>query len=209
MPRPADPFLEAQIVDTAVRLWRKGGEKALTIRAVARAAHTSTPTIYRRFKNRQEILRALRRRIKQDVVKVLETCRSPEEASQRYVEFALCHPQEYRLFSAHEFKPLHGDRPRRSPAARSGAGLIEIKLAQWLGGSPNDYKRLSLALWALTHGTSMLLISKAVRDDLSAELLRSSETAVNVLVKNAAAVAAAKGSRPPVVDGSSPTSSTH
>jgi AcrR family transcriptional regulator len=49
MPRHPDPFLEGQILDAAAGLWRKGGDKALTIRAVAQAAHTTTPTIYRRF----------------------------------------------------------------------------------------------------------------------------------------------------------------
>jgi len=58
------------------------------MRGVAQAAHTTTPTIYRRFKNRQEILRALLRRIQQEVLNVLRTCRSPQEASQRYVELA-------------------------------------------------------------------------------------------------------------------------
>jgi hypothetical protein len=62
---------------------------------------------------------------------------------------------------------------------------MRAKLAEWLGGSPEDYKHLPLAFWALTHGTSMLLISKAVRDDLSLELLRSREAAVMLLVKNA------------------------
>ena len=43
--------------------------------------------------------------------------------------------------------------------------LMKAKLAEWLGGSPEDYERLALAFWALSHGTSMLLISKTVRDD--------------------------------------------
>jgi hypothetical protein len=49
-----------------------------------------------------------------------------------------------------------------------------------------------LALWALNHGTSMLLISKMVRDDVSSELLSAREAAVTVLLKNASAFVAAK-----------------
>jgi len=195
MPRDADPLLEAKILDAAAGLWKKGGETALTIRAIAQAAHTTTPTIYRRFKNRQEILCALLWRIQQDVVDMLQTCRSPQEASQRYVEFALRHPHEYELLSAHEFKPCGAGRHRRSRAAQppgSAGNLMEAKLAEFLRGSREYSKRLHLAVWALTHGTSMLLISKAVRHDLSPELLRSCEAAVKVLVKNASAFAAAK-----------------
>jgi hypothetical protein len=34
MPRHPDPFLEDQILNAAARLWEKGGEKTLTMRAV-------------------------------------------------------------------------------------------------------------------------------------------------------------------------------
>jgi len=69
---------------------------------------------------------------------------------------------------------------------------MKAKLAEWLGGSPEDYEHFALALWALNHGTSMLLISKTVRGDLSSKLLRSCKAAVTVLVKNASAFRAAK-----------------
>jgi AcrR family transcriptional regulator len=195
MPRHPDPFVEDQILDAAAGLWRKGGDKALTIRAVAQAARTTTPTIYRRFKNRQEIQQALLRRIQQDVLNVLQTCRSPREASQRYVEFALSHPHEYELSFAYESDPFNTSGQRRAPAGRSRGTKVELmkaRLAEWLGGSPEDYEHLALAFWALNHGTSMLLISKTVRDDLSSKLLRSCEAAVTVLIKNASAFMAAK-----------------
>jgi hypothetical protein len=41
MPRHPDPFLEDEILDAAAGLWRKGGDKVLTIRAVARALLTA------------------------------------------------------------------------------------------------------------------------------------------------------------------------
>ena len=195
MPRQPDPFLEDQILDAAVGLLREGGDKALTIRAVAKAAHTTTPTIYRRFKNRQEIVRALLRRIQHEVLNVLETCHSPQEASQRYVEFALTHPHEYDLSFAYEFELLYAGRRRGSLAARSRGPegeFLKAKLTEWLGGSPEDYEHLALALWALSHGTAMLIISKTVRDHLSSELTRSCKAAVTVLVKNVSAFMAAK-----------------
>ena len=70
--------------------------------------------------------------------------------------------------------------------------LMKAKLTEWFGGSPEDYEHLALAFWALTHGTSMLLISKTVRDDFSSKLLRSCQAAVTVLVKSASAFRAAK-----------------
>jgi len=194
MPRRADPFLEDRILNAAIGLWRKGGDKELTIRAVAEAAHTSTPTVYRRFKNREEILRVLLRRIHQDLGSALQTCRSLREASERHIEFALNHSHEYKLLSfAYESKPYDAGGRRRSRACRSRIAGVEFvqamkaKLAEWLGVSPEDCEHLALALWALNHGTSMLLISGAVRDDLSSKLLRSHKAAVMILVKNASA----------------------
>ena len=49
MPRHPDPDLEDRILSAAQRLWTRGGEKSLTMRAVARAARTNTPAVYRRF----------------------------------------------------------------------------------------------------------------------------------------------------------------
>ena len=43
MPRHPDPDLEERILKAAHALWRRGGDKALTMRVVARAAGTNTP----------------------------------------------------------------------------------------------------------------------------------------------------------------------
>jgi len=59
MARHSDPDLENRILKTARKLWKKGAGEALTMRAVARAAHTTAPAVYRRFRTRDDILRAL------------------------------------------------------------------------------------------------------------------------------------------------------
>ena len=59
MARHSDPDLEARILQAARRLWHKGGESALSMRAIAKAAGTNTPAMYRRFRTRADILRAL------------------------------------------------------------------------------------------------------------------------------------------------------
>ena len=65
MPREADPELETRVLAAALKLWNRGGEKAVTMRDVARAAGTTTPTLYERFKNKQDILKALRMQAQQ------------------------------------------------------------------------------------------------------------------------------------------------
>ena len=78
MPRQPDPHLQERILNAAQKLWKKGADETLTMRAVAQAAGTNTPAVYRRFRNREEILRALLRRIQQDVVEALSLARVPK-----------------------------------------------------------------------------------------------------------------------------------
>jgi len=68
--------------------------------------------------------------------------------------------------------------------------LMEEKLANRLGGAPADHTRLSLALWMTTHGTAMVLISKAIPDHLRAELRSAFTAAVETLIRHAPGLAA-------------------
>jgi AcrR family transcriptional regulator len=185
MPRHADPDLEKRVLDAAQKLWRGGGDKTLSMRALAKAARTNTPAIYRRFKDREDILRALLLRARTKQVEAIQAARSLEEALELYIDFALRNPWEYQLYYAREHDRL------RPPVARSpqiGPGFIWVQnqLAQRLGGSPADHASLVLALWAVAHGTVELLISKVVPPARAAELRDGCRRAVAVLLDEAA-----------------------
>ena len=92
MPRRPNPDLENEILDAAQKLWKKGGEKGLTMRAVARAAGTNTPAMYRRFRDRDDVLRGILDRIRREMAVLLEGASSPEEGCERYLDYALSHP---------------------------------------------------------------------------------------------------------------------
>ena len=64
---------------------------------------------------------------------------------------------------------------------------MKQRSAEWLGGSPEDHTGFVLALWALVHGTAMLLISKAVTEDYATELRSSFRSSVETLVRSASA----------------------
>ena len=68
MPRAADPELPSRILDAADALWREGADAAVTIRAVADRAATTTPTVYAYFKDRHALVVALRARLGLDAV---------------------------------------------------------------------------------------------------------------------------------------------
>jgi AcrR family transcriptional regulator len=191
MPRQPDPDLQERILSAAQKLWKKGAEKTLTMRAVAKAAGTNTPAVYRRFRNREDILRALLRRIQQDVADALQPCTCPEEACQRYLEFAITHAHEYELFynHAHELShPARSDHGSPLREHRPTMQLMEAKLAERLGGSAEDHTRLSLALWTMAHGTAMLLISRAIPTAHVEELRSVFATAVETLINNSSSL---------------------
>lgn len=152
MPRQPDPLLEHRILDAASRLWARGGEKSLTMRAIARASGTTTPTVYERYRDRNDILRALRLRTRNDLFVALSHTHSLREAVLGYLEFALAHSHAYEVLFDGVGKPpsLHEPWP--------SFNLIRERVADHLGGTPRKHTRLMLSLWCLMHGTAMLII---------------------------------------------------
>ena len=72
MPRTPDPELEDRIVTAAMRLLDRGGESAITMRAVAQEAGTTTPTLYERFPDRVALLHGVAKRGTDEVFAALQ-----------------------------------------------------------------------------------------------------------------------------------------
>jgi AcrR family transcriptional regulator len=187
MARPPDPELEKRILNAAQKLWKKDGSKALTMRAVARAADTNTPAVYRRFRDRRDILRALMRRTQEEVGGILQPCRTFEAMAAAYLEYALNHPHEYELFYQHVDELPGPDHSGRVPSLKElqpNFALIKRKLSEQLGGTPEDHGRRALALWAMAHGTATLLLSKAVSTRQAAALRSVYTAAVGAMLRD-------------------------
>jgi len=187
MPRHPDPDLEDRILNAAQTLWKRGGEKSLTMRAVARAAGTNTPAVYRRFKDRRDLVRALLLRTVARLRRRFEAGENLEAMAESYIEEALRLPHEYELFYTygHELLPKGSGRARPIRESRPNFAFIEVQLAKRLGGSPERHTRLALALWATLHGTASLLLSKAIPEEHAAELRSACRTAVKTLLRDA------------------------
>jgi AcrR family transcriptional regulator len=180
LPRQADPQLEQRILDAASRLWSRGGEKALTMRGVAKAAGTTTPTLYERYHDRDDILRALRIQTRVELFSALTRTRSISQACERYLEHALDHPHAYEvLFDGFAQPPsLHEPWP--------SFNLMRLRLTQRLGGSPRKHTRLMLSLWSLMHGTAMLMIRGGVSGPLRTQMIHACLDAVEAVIAQAA-----------------------
>ena len=135
------------------------------MRRVAQAAGTNTPAVYRRFRDREDILRALLQRIRLEIAAELAGISSPEEGCERYLDYALSHPREYELFFQKEYELFHSARSLRAGiklTKRPVLDIMRLKVTEKLGGSPDDHDRLLVALRMLVHGAAMLLIAKAI-----------------------------------------------
>jgi AcrR family transcriptional regulator len=183
MPRKPDQRLEGRILKAAYELWSKRGAKALTMRAVARAAETTTPTVYQRFRDKKDILELLRRQVQMNVYAAVEPARSLEEFCRRHLHFVLNHPNEYELLHVDWAARLERKEPRPS------FELLKRRLAERLGGTPNQHARLALSLAALVHGFATQLLMKGVPESVSRELVSACMEAYESLIEHAIAKA--------------------
>ena len=111
---------------------------------------------------------------------------------ERYLDYALSHPNEYELYYLHEYELLFSAKPARGATLnqiftqkRPAVELMKGKLAAQLGGSPDNYARLTLAVWALLHGTVMLLIAKTIQPQHAAEMRSACRASVETLLREA------------------------
>jgi WHG domain-containing protein len=107
----------------------------------------------------------------------LEPCRSLAELTDSALEFALAHPREYQLLTSGLTSKVTDERPNIEFAMR--------RSAQWLGGQPRDHMGLVLALFALLHGTAILLSSKSLSEEYESGLRRAFKSAVESLIAEA------------------------
>jgi AcrR family transcriptional regulator len=161
------------------------------MRAVARAAGTNTPAVYRRFRDRDALLRGLLQRIRLEIAAELKLASSAEEGCERYLDYALRHPHEYVLYYQHNYELEHSPRSRRSgaqPVAQPARDAMRRKLVERLGDSPDDHERLLTALWMLVHGAAMLLIAKSILPQNAAQARSVFTASVGVMLRQASQV---------------------
>ena len=165
MPRTADKGLDQRILNAAHRLWRDRGDKGLTLRAVAREAKTTTTTVYKRFRNRDEILFALAERVRLRLAEVLMQSSTIEESYRRFLRFAENHPREYKLLYGPAWVQVMGKgRPRPSK------DWLQSQLAGRFGGTPQDYELFFYAIFLLSHGAaSLIAVAPAARETMEAD----------------------------------------
>jgi AcrR family transcriptional regulator len=158
VPPIPDKQLEERILAAARRLWREEGDKGLTLRAVARAAGTTTPTVYKRFRNKDAIRRALALSFRAEMNAELFASTCLEEVYRRYLAHAEANPHLYDLLRLEWAELYVPNRPR------PGRAWVMAQMAERFGGRPEEYGYFVDALFFILHGASALLTVKGDKD---------------------------------------------
>ncbi len=154
MSRTTNPVLTEQIVRAARRLWHQRGEKGLTLRAVARAAGTTTPSVYQRFPAKKDLIAAIADQIRLEIGETVAGSSSFEQAFKRYLQFAKRERQEYLMMASSAFGEMFQPGGRR-PGLEWGQGM----LVRRHGGKPEDYTGTLYAMVSLLHGTANFVLN--------------------------------------------------
>lgn len=177
MPPTPDKHLEERILNAALRLCRTRGERGLTLRAVARAAGTTTPTVYKRFRDKATLRIAVARHIWHELIEYLVASNRLEETYRRYIRYGEEHPEEYRLLTA-AWSEVFGSEPQRP-----GEIWFRRLLADRFGGKPEEYGPGYYSMFLLCHGASTL-INMASNDRLRGELRENCIAVCDRLIQN-------------------------
>lgn len=164
MPPHADQQLEEKILKAAQRLWRTRGEHGLTLRAVAKEAGTTTPTVYKRFRNKEALTAGLAARFRDQLNAEIFRSKTIEETYRSYLRWAEEHSHEYGLIFRSWGYIFHPDMPR------PGRALLMAQLANRFGGKPDDYGRAFYAIFLLAHGAASVITSSS--DEVAREEVR-------------------------------------
>ena len=176
MPRTPDPELEERIVAAAMRLLDRGGEAAITMRAVAVEAKTTTPTIYERFPDREAILRRVAQRGTDELFAVLQPLGSVDKMVREYLRFSCAHPRRFdvsvEVFGARWV----------AGAARPVFDLLKARLTKEAGVSGLKGANLALAISELFLERARAMVSALADTRHANELRRSSLSALRLLM---------------------------
>ena len=150
------------------------------MRAVAKAAGTTTPTLYERYRDRDDIRRALRLKTRRELFAALSGTQTLRDAIERQLQFALENTHAYEVLFDGVGKPP--SLYERWPSFN----LMRERLTGKLGGSLRQHNRLMMAIWCLVHGTAMLIIRGNFEGALRTQALNACLDAVDNLLRIAA-----------------------
>jgi AcrR family transcriptional regulator len=172
-----------RLCEAAERLFAEHGPEAVTMRQLAAELGVSPMTPYRYFRDKDDILAAVRANGFNRFAEALETARARAGGDARsrgsavgeaYITFAFDNPHTYKLmFDLNQ--PSETDYPELMTAgARARAtmsGYVEDLIAE--GVVAGDPEQIGLMFWAATHGAVVLELTGKLPPGAARDLQRA------------------------------------
>ncbi|MCI2419101.1 TetR/AcrR family transcriptional regulator [Saccharopolyspora sp. K220] len=146
-------------------LVESGTEDVLTLRAVAERAGVTTPSVYRHFASKDQLVEAvclrawdgLGSRIREACARLTDPFIALGQCGRAYIRFALDHPVQYRVLMMRR-----AAGPEVSPASEACFGYMVDAVAACVdnGVLRGEPRTLALSLWSAMHGCASLLIAQ-------------------------------------------------
>lgn len=166
------------IIDTAREMFAELGYEAVTMRAIADRIEYTPPAIYHHFRDKDDLIAEIMDR---DFLALgrqfgkLGRIEDPVEriraAARAYVDFALTHPNHYKMMFMTPLPPRvysRGAIARRNPDQDAYAFLLRaVQDGMALGRFRPEYRdpeELAQLLWSAVHGIASLHIAKGESD---------------------------------------------
>lgn len=163
--------LRATLLAAGKELLTTEGLESLSLRAVAAKAEVSHNAPYRHFPDRRALLSAIASQGFTQLVAELDTpshvasALSPHQAlvqaGHRYLDFALCNPQMYRLMFDSDI--LDGSpTPEIGQSSMAAYKAFEAQVAAVIGQQAHAGATTAI-LWSQLHGVAMMLLRQRIR----------------------------------------------
>ncbi|MDI1269418.1 MAG: TetR/AcrR family transcriptional regulator [Polaromonas sp.] len=188
----------ADVCRVAEVLFARHGVDGVTMRQIAAELDCSPTTAYRYFKNKEEILAAVRAAafnrfcgvIEEATRSSLDPRKSARNVGQAYLNFALENPDAYRMMFDVSQAAVIGNVELTAALARARRSMLAY-VAPMIdkGILRGETHALGQMMWASAHGLVMLRLSGVVADD--AELRQLHERTMSALVRGTHQLASA------------------
>ena len=171
-----------RLCEAAERLFAEHGPDAVTMRQLAAELGVSPMTPYRYFKDKEDILAAVRTNGFNRFAETLEKARAKaggarargREVAEAYLAFAFEHPHTYKLmFDLNQ--PHEADYPELVEAGRRARQTMSAYVKDLVaeGVVAGDPEQIGVMFWAATHGCVVLELAGKLPPGAARELQRS------------------------------------
>jgi len=177
-----------RLCEAAERLFAERGLDAVTMRQLAAELGVSPMTPYRYFRDKEDILAAVRANGFNRFAEALETARdnTPGDARAKsaavgdaYLDFAFQHPATYKLmFDLNQ--PHEADYPELVDAGARARETMSAYVKDLVGSGDlaGDPEKIGVMFWAATHGAVVLELAGKLPAGAARELHDSMMTAM-------------------------------